>query len=162
MGWWKWMHRRVAELQAALNQGLNPEERPGEVGGRSLEQWEQGWRRIGLLSSAHVTAPKHSVGLYRLRRGTTVVHLASTQSGLRKALRSLQQDSGPGTHVLPEPLRERAHELAVDVLITETGDLARELERYWQPQVQPPPPARAVQGPAGSSQPNSSTTGPLP
>ncbi len=165
MRWWKWINRRVAGLQSALSLGERAVGLPDEVGGRSLEQWEQGWRRIGLLGSAHVTAPKHSVGLYRLRQGTTIVHLGSAGGCLRQALRALLHDPDPHVQVLPEPLRDCAHELAVEVLITESGALAHELERCWQVQAKPSRPAPVVPASAESLPPNSSvaaTTSPTP
>lgn len=139
MSWHDWINRRGVELRRLLAGGSLARGRGDLVGGRALTEWEGGWRRIGLLSSAHVTAPQEAIGLFRLRQGGDVVYLGRSNGAhadcLRRTLRALLH-GGTGT-ALDQQLSERAHELAVEILITGSNKLATQLEQRWLQQARP-------------------------
>jgi hypothetical protein len=145
MGWRDWLDRGWTKLQAVLANRSPGESRPEQVGGRTLEEWEKGWRRIGLLSSAHVTAPRETAGLFRLRLGQEIVYLGRSNRAnahcLRRTLHALTRDPAHSSP-LAQLLRQRGHELAVEILITANEGHARQLQERWlqrQPPVWNPP-----------------------
>lgn len=165
MNWWDGLNRQVAELQARLTGNSRISGRSELVGGRSLAEWESGWRRIGLLTSAHITAPQEAVGLFRLRQGGEIVYLGRSDSAnancLRRTLRALIHGGARTGTVLDRQLPERANELAVEILITGSANFAGQLEDRWLKQARPAwnqleldgspvprlqPPAAAVRG----------------
>ena len=139
MSWRNWLNRQVAELQARLTGSSLSGGRSELVGGRNLEEWESGWRRIGLLTSAHVTAPQETIGLFRLRQGGEIVYLGRSDSAncLRRTLRALIHGGGRTGTVLDRQLPERASELAVEILITGSDNFAGQLEARWLRQAPP-------------------------
>lgn len=140
MSWRDWINRGGAKLRALLT-GNSVAGHSELVGGRSLAEWEGGWRRIGLLTSAHVTAPQDAVGLFRLRQGGDVVYLGRSNGApgncLRRTLRSLAHGGSHTGTILDRQLPERAHGLAVDILITGSETFAGQLEDHWLRQDQP-------------------------
>lgn len=141
MNWWDWMSRRVAGFQARLSGELPKPSGRGLVGGRRLEDWENSWRRIGLLPSAHLTAPREAMGLFRLRLGGDIVYLGHSHGanadGLRRSLKGLHGGADPGTP-LDQHLRQWSHELVVEILITGCTEVADSLEQRWLQQLRPP------------------------
>lgn len=141
MSWLAWINRGGGELRALLSGGFHRIGRGELVGGRSLTDWESGWRRIGLLTSAHVTAPQEAIGLYRLRQGGDIVYLGrsnATQGNcLRRTLRALVHGGAPTGTALDRQLPARAHELAVEILITGSETFAAQLEGCWLQQAPP-------------------------
>lgn len=138
MNWWDWMSRRMAGFQARLSGELFKPSGRGLVGGRRLEDWENSWRRIGLLPSAHLTAPRETMGLFRLRLGGDIVYLGRSQgASLRRSLKGLHGGADPGT-ILGQHLRQRSHELVVEILITGCTEVADSLEQRWLQQLRPP------------------------
>lgn len=141
MNWWDWMLRKGTELQARLTGKPAKSGRGALVEGRSLEEWEKGWRRIGLLPSAHITAPKETAGLFRLLQGGNIVYLGRSQGAsvecLRHTLQGLIRGGTAAGSLLEQQLRERGHELVVEVLITGCSEVAKRLEQQWLQQLSP-------------------------
>ncbi len=161
MSWRDWIKRGGIELRALLTGGSLSAGRSELVGGRSLTEWESGWRRIGLLSSAHVTAPQEAAGLFRLRRGGDIVYLGRSNelhgNCLRRTLRGLLHGGNHTGTVLDRQLPDHAHELAVEILITANENFARQLQERWLRQshpvwnqTEPCPPADEVAVPPAS------------
>ncbi|MHB1398036.1 MAG: hypothetical protein ACYDAI_08625 [Trichloromonadaceae bacterium] len=141
MSWLDWINRGGGELRALLTGGSRRGGRSELVGGRSLTDWESGWRRIGLLTSAHVTAPQEAIGLFRLRQGGDIVYLGRSTAAqgncLRRTLRALVHGGARTGTALDRQLPARAHELAVEILITGSETLAAQLQGRWLQQTQP-------------------------
>lgn len=135
MNWWDWMNRRLTGERAKVS-------RRGLVGGRGLEEWEQGWRRIGLLPSAHMTAPRETIGLFRLLQGGEIVYLGRSHGPnadcLRQTLRGLLHGGSAPLTLLDRQVREQGHELVVEVLITSCSEVASRLEQQWLQLLRPP------------------------
>lgn len=142
MNWWDGIRRQVTRWQRGLTGRPADLGRRDLVGGRKLEEWEQGWRRIGLLPSAHLTAPGETVGLFRLRRGEEVVFLGRSRGAktdcLRQTLRGLVREGTATGTLLDQRLREWGHELVVEILITGCAESAQRLEQRWLQQLCPP------------------------
>lgn len=160
MNWWDWMISKVAELQARLTGERANGRRGALVEGRSLEEWEKGWRRIGLLPSAHITAPKETAGLFRLLQGGDIVYLGRSHGAniecLRQTLQGLVRGGTAAGSQLEQQLRDRGHELVVEVLITGCSEVAKRLEQHWLQQLSPQwnqvetPPARTAPPPVAT------------
>lgn len=132
MSWQDWIDRGRIGLGALLTGGTLTGGRSERVGGRSLAEWESGWRRIGLLTSAHVTAPEETPGLFRLRQGGDIVYLGRSDgvhgNCLRRTLRALLHGGTETGAILDRQLPVHAHELAVEILITGSETYATQLE----------------------------------
>lgn len=161
MSWRAWINRGGGELRALLSGGFRSGGRGELVGGRSLTDWESGWRRIGLLTSAHVTAPQEAIGLFRLRQGGDIVYLGRSNGAqgncLRRTLRALVHGGARTGTALDHQLPESAHELTVDILITGSETFAAQLQGRWLQQTQPswneaePDPSRPPLPPSAAS-----------
>lgn len=99
------------------------------IGGKSLNQWEASWNRIGVLSSVDLTPYNSSVGVYRARLDGRVVYIGRaieySNGGFRKRLSDYRRQSESARkHSSGQKMNSHNTELEIDIINTGSDEKA--------------------------------------
>ncbi|MBR2513494.1 MAG: GIY-YIG nuclease family protein [Halomonas sp.] len=101
------------------------------IGGKTISQWEGGWKSIGTLSDSNLTPYNKSVGLYRAWLNGQVVYIGRavefSNGGFRKRLSDYRRQSDSARkHGSGQKMNAHNDQLDIDILVT--GDDAKAAE----------------------------------
>lgn len=109
----------------------------GDIGGKSLHEWDSSWISIGMLKTADLSPYNHCVGLYRHEINGQIKYVGRAielyNGGFRKRLSDYRRDSDSARkHTSGKIIHEHLDEIETYILIVgdtpEAVDATRKLE----------------------------------
>lgn len=134
------MEESSNERSSSYSRQTNTSYSFGKIGGKTLSQWDNEWKYIGILSETTDIDLPNEVGLYRAKLNGKVVYIGRaieySNGGLRKRLRDYTRASNSARkHGSGRLMNEHQDELRIEILIVGNSEddakLTRELERAF-------------------------------
>jgi len=119
---------------------------PYAIGGRTLDEWEQEWRGLGILNNLNLTPYNRYVGVYRAWLNNRIIYIGRAiewnNGGFRKRLSDYTRDSDSARkHKSGQKMYEYRDQLNMEIIITgsdeESTKVAGQLEARLIAKYQP-------------------------
>lgn len=138
---------QILEEEANRVQYKQAQSSQQRIGGRTIQEWDRKWQRIGTLETVNLTPYNRYVGLYRAFLHGKLVYIGRAiewnNGGFRKRLSDYRRESHSARkHSSGQLMYKHRHELQMEIMITGEGqtaaDHARTLERIFIGKYNPP------------------------
>jgi hypothetical protein len=124
--------QRLQEMKTKMQE--NGYDEKGNLGGKSIDEWDRLWKCIGPLKSANLTPYNHSVGLYKHVIGNEIVYIGRAieynNGGLRKRLSDYRRENDSAReHQSGQSINSHLDEITTYVLVVGDDEKAAEMTK---------------------------------